>query len=268
MSQAQARSGVLDVVFGVGGCCFDVLGGGLAFVFDVLGGVGGGGLDVFHGFLGGFLPALGHVFGGFGELGGDRFGRGLQGVGGFAFLFARGDEGGDEEPGAERDQPGGEWVALGFGGDLVGCVGDFLAGVVQGVAGGVGGLVHSAGGGVGGVVQAAGGAVGGVVGGAHDFLLDSEDCVPDFAGLAVDDVGGGDFVGDGVHVGAEAGAGGFDVGADGVRVLTHRWSPFGLRVGGISRAVSTVWGRPLMALSSLRPTEVRTAEMMAQMMAM
>ena len=51
---------------------------------------------------------------------------------------------------------------------------------------------------------------GGVVGCSHDFLLHSEDGVFDLVGLPVDDVGRGDFVRDGVDVGAEAGAGCFD----------------------------------------------------------
>ena len=128
---AGQGSRVLDVVFGVRGGLFDLGGGSLAFLLDVLGGVGGGGLDVFHGFLGRFLQALGHVLGGFGQLGGHRFGGGLEGVGGLAFLLARRDQRGDQQPGAERDQAGGERVALGFGGGLVRGIADGLAGVLR-----------------------------------------------------------------------------------------------------------------------------------------
>ena len=258
--RVPAGSGLLDVVLGLGGPVLDVGHGALAFGLDVLGGVGGGGLDVFHGFLGRFLQAFGHVLGGLGQFRGERFGRGLQGVRGFAFLLAGRDQGGDQQAGAERDQAGRQRVALGFGLDLGGGVPDRGAGVAQVRPGAAGGGVHIA---------------GGVVGCSHDFLLHSKDGVLDvfldLVGLAVDDVGRGDLVRHGVDVGAQPGAGCFDICSDGVRVFTHRVSSLdlgvGLRVGGISWSVSAVWGMPLIALSSLRPMEARMAAMMPQMTA-
>jgi len=90
-------------------------------------------------------------------------------------------------------------AALGFCLHLVRCIGDGGAGVAE---------VRS-------------GAAAGVVGCSHDFLLRSEDCVFDLVGLALDDIRRGDLVRYGVDVGSEPCAGCFNVGTDGIRVLTH-----------------------------------------------
>ena len=77
--------------------------------------------------------------------------------------------------------------------------------------------------------------VGGVVGGSHDFLLHSEDGVLDVlfdsVRLPLDDVRRRDFVRDGVHVCAQAGAGCFNICSDDIRVFTHRVSSLNLGVG-------------------------------------